>query len=106
MRCDFSPAAAGDLTEIWAYLTRYSIDSADRIVAEIEAVCGRIAEQPGIGHVRNDLADQALRVWSVRTYLIIYRPTTVAIEIVRIVSGYRDLEQLELPVDWRAEGDL
>lgn len=39
----------------------------------------------------DDLADERLRVWSVHTYLVIYRPGTVALEVVRILSGYRDL---------------
>lgn len=54
----------------------------------------RLAEWPGIGHERTDLADETLRVWTLQSYLIIYRPTSRPLEIVRVVSGYRDLVSL------------
>ncbi len=46
---------------------------------------------PGMGHSRNDLADETLRAWPVHSYLIVYRPAQRPIEIVRVVSGFRDL---------------
>jgi plasmid stabilization system protein ParE len=49
---------------------------------------------PGMGHRRNELASKELFVWPVGQYLIIYRPDTDPLEIVRVVSGYRDLAAL------------
>lgn len=54
----------------------------------------RLAQMPGIGHVREDLADETLRFLPVRSYLIIYRPDARPIQIVRVVSGYRDIAEL------------
>jgi antitoxin ParD1/3/4/toxin ParE1/3/4 len=39
----------------------------------------------------DDLDDETLRVWPVHSYLIVYRPEQKPIEIVRVVSGFRDL---------------
>ncbi len=49
---------------------------------------------PGMGHRRSDLGDDSLRIWPVFSYLIVYRPETNPLEIVRVVSGYRDLAPL------------
>lgn len=49
---------------------------------------------PHIGHVRDDLADETLRLWPVGTYLIIYRPDARPVQIVRVLSGYRDIADL------------
>lgn len=48
-------------------------------------------ELPHLGHARRDLADEQLRVWTVHTYLVIYLPDTNPLQIVRVLSGYRDL---------------
>lgn len=55
----------------------------------------RLAEMPEIGHVRDDLADETLRVWPLYSYLIVYRPKTDPLQIIRVVSGYRDISRLE-----------
>jgi plasmid stabilization system protein ParE len=47
-----------------------------------------------MGHLREDLIDEALRFWSVYQYPIIYRAGAQPIEIVRVVSDYRDITQL------------
>ena len=50
---------------------------------------------PTIGHLREDLADdETLRFWPIRHYLIIYRPDSQPLEIVRVLSGRRDLKML------------
>jgi hypothetical protein len=52
---------------------------------------------PSMGHCRGDPADESLRVWSVYSYLIVYRPEQRPIEIVRIVGGYQDIPHLFAP---------
>ncbi len=54
----------------------------------------RLAEMPGKGHLREDLGDEAIRVWVVYSYLIIYRPEPKPLQVVRVVSGYRDVPKL------------
>lgn len=53
-----------------------------------------LAEHPQAGHVRTDLTKRPVRFWPVRScYLIIYKDNN-PIEIVRILSGYRDIADL------------
>jgi plasmid stabilization system protein ParE len=89
-----SQEALSDLDEIWLYIAADSPTAADRVIDEIYEAIYKLAEFPGMGHLREDLIDEPLRFWSVYQYLIIYRPETQPIEIVRVVSGYRDITQL------------
>lgn len=51
----------------------------------------RLAEMPGIGHAREDLADEPLRFFNMKGYLIIYRPGTPPLQIIHVVHGARDV---------------
>jgi len=87
----FTPAALRDLEELWDYIARDSPASATVLADTILTSIDRLSGFPLMGHSRNDLADETLRVWPLYRYLIIYRPTRESIEIIRIVSGLRDL---------------
>lgn len=54
----------------------------------------RLAQHPGLGHVRDDLADESLKVRPVHSYLVIYRPDSSPLQVVRVLSGYRDIAAL------------
>lgn len=54
----------------------------------------RIGSLPGIGHLRLDLADEALRFFRVYKYLIIYRPETTPVQVVRVLHGARDVQAI------------
>lgn len=92
-----TPRAGLDLDGIWEYIAEDSIERADRVIDEIEAALRMLAENPRIGQVREDLADERHRFWPVLSYLIMYRQDTNPLQIVRIVSGYRDLLALLNP---------
>lgn len=89
-------AARADLQEISEYIRRDSPAAAQRVLRELRAAMRRLAEMPGMGHVREDLAavDPALRFWSVYSYLIIYRAETDPLEVVRALHGARDVRRL------------
>ena len=87
-------AALTDLEEIGLYIARDNPTAADKMINELYEHIHRLAAMPGMGHSREDLAPEPLRFWPVRHYLIIYRPDTKPIEIVRVLSGYRDLQTL------------
>ena len=53
-----------------------------------------LAGNPDIGHLRRDLTLQDVRFWSVFSYLVIYRPGTQPLEIVRVLHGKRDVRRL------------
>ena len=71
-------------------LRNMALDAADRMRDNIYEAINKLADMPGMGHRREDLTRQALLFWPVGKYLIIYRPDTAPLEIVRVVSGYRD----------------
>jgi plasmid stabilization system protein ParE len=89
-----SPAARQDLSDIWNYIAAADIDAADRVRDAIFAAIDQLVAMPGMGHLREDLVDEPLRFWRVYSYLIIYRPQTDPLEIVRILSGYRDIQSM------------
>ena len=89
-----SPEARDDLREIRDYIARDSADAARRVLSELRAAMRRLAEMPEMGHFREDLAHEPLRFWPVHSYLIIYRPDRNPLEVVRVLSGYRDIAEL------------
>ena len=53
-----------------------------------------LGDTPGAGHLREDLTDDALKFWSVYSYLVIYDPATRPIEIMRVIHGSREVSAL------------
>jgi len=87
--------AREDLWVIWSYLAeKASLNVADRIVTELHEAMEKLAENPGIGHLRSDLADEPLRFWRIHQYLVLYRPESSPLEIVRVLHGARDVKAL------------
>jgi len=48
---------------------------------------GKIAQNPHIGHRRQDLTDKPVLFWSEGRYLIINNPARTPVEIVRVLHG-------------------
>jgi plasmid stabilization system protein ParE len=90
-RFALTPQAQADLTEISNYIRQDSPDAARRVRDELQATMRRLAQMPGIGHLREDLSDEPVRFFSVYSYLIMYRPETDPLEIVRVLHGARDV---------------
>lgn len=93
-RYALTPAAAHDLKGIRDYIAEDNPRAADEVLDEIQDAIEALVEHPRMGHRREDLANESLRVWPVHSYLIVYRPETQPLEVVRVVSGYRDLFSL------------
>ncbi len=90
-----TPAARADLIEIAKYIrAQGSPEAAKRVGEELRLAMRKLADMPGMGHVRNDLADESLRVWGVYSYLILYRPETNPLQIIRVFHGARDVETI------------
>jgi toxin ParE1/3/4 len=91
-----APAAKSDIFEIWNYYASEVGDAelADRMRDEIFNGIRAAARKPGIGHLRRELADEPLRFWRVRKYLIIYRSQRKPIQVVRVLHGARDVQAL------------
>lgn len=88
-----APSAKQDLKESNSYLVRFSPATARRFKDRSRKQCKLLADFPEIGRSCNNLQAK-LKSFPMENYLIFYRPMASGIEIVRIVSGYRDLEVL------------
>jgi len=90
-----APQAALDLAEIWHYLKKQAnITTADRIESVIREKFSFLAETPRAGHRRRDLTEEEVNFFPVYSYLIVYRPGTKPLQIVSILHGRRDVEQI------------
>lgn len=89
-----SHEASVDLRDIYEYIAADDPAAAHRVLEDIRTAMHRLADHPGLGHLRDDLADEVLRVWTVHTYLVIYRPDGRPLQVVRVLSGYRDIAVL------------
>jgi plasmid stabilization system protein ParE len=90
-----SPTAKGDLKDIRDYLWDQATRKvAARVLNELRLAMVRIAELPGVGHRRVDLAGEEIRFYRVFQYLIIYRDKRRPIEIVRVLHGARDVKRI------------
>ncbi|MBI3923849.1 MAG: type II toxin-antitoxin system RelE/ParE family toxin [Armatimonadetes bacterium] len=93
MKLIISDQAVSDLTDIWAYIARDTIAAADRFVDRLYQQCQRLAEAPKTGRQRDELLP-GLRSFPVGRYLLFYRVEEERVEVVRVLSGYRDLDSL------------
>ncbi len=88
-----SAQSRSDLDDIWLYIASDSVSAADRLIDRLVGKIQVLAKQPGMGRIREDLAE-TLRSYPVDNYVIFYRPTHDGIEIVRILSGFRDISSI------------
>lgn len=90
----YSFEARLDLLEIWEFIAADDLEAADRIISEIQKSAVTLAQNPNIGHSRRDLTSKPVRFWTIHSYLMIYLPDSKPLEIVRVLSGYRDVASL------------
>ena len=67
---------------------------ADRVESVIREKIVYLAGRPGGGHWRKDLTDEPVKFLSIYSYLIVYRPETSPLQVVAILHGRRDVEEL------------
>jgi toxin ParE1/3/4 len=58
-----SPEAASDIREIWSYVAADSVPAARKVRLALLDACQLLAENPKIGHTREDLTDQGVLFW-------------------------------------------
>jgi toxin ParE1/3/4 len=88
-----SPEANQDLEEIIDYFTSRNIDAGERFIDEFNKKCRNLVNFPNMGRSYADIKDY-LRGVPLNDYIILYRVTDNGIEILRVVSDYRDLRFL------------
>jgi|SRR6266568_7665085 len=90
-----APAAALDLVQIWRYIKRQtSVPMADRVEAGIRNRIVFLVQSTGSGHWRKDLTNENVKFFPIYSYLIVYRPETQPLQIVSILHGRRDVQQI------------
>ncbi|MBD2166306.1 type II toxin-antitoxin system RelE/ParE family toxin [Calothrix membranacea FACHB-236] len=88
-----SPAAIQDLDEIADYFASRNLDAGDRFVNSFAEKCKNLSKYPNMGRSYADI-ESSLRGIPLDGYIILYRVITDGIEIVRVISGYRNLKSL------------
>jgi|SRR5208282_2426090 len=95
VRYVLAPEAALDLVKIWRYIKKQSsIAVADRVESVIRDRIVFLAGTPGAGHWTKDLTDEPVKFFPVYSYLIVYRPETKPLQVVCILHGHRNIEQI------------
>ena len=84
----FSPEAVADLAEIQSYIGEDNPYAASRVAVQIVAACDRLEHLPERG--RPGLVDGTREITSVWPYVIVYRITAAAVEIIRVWHGAQD----------------
>ncbi len=88
-----SPRASEDLLDIWSYIADDSEANADGFIDKMYETMESLARQPGSGRHREELAP-GIQSFPVGRYIIFYRVVAGAIEIVRVLHGARDIENI------------
>lgn len=88
-----TPQAEEDLVEVWLYIVQDNPRAADRFLTLVDKKCRTLARSPKMGRHRDELAPD-LRSFPLGDYVIFYRPIESGIEVIRVLSGYRDVPEL------------
>lgn len=86
--------AKQDIEDIWEYIAADSLGAADRVYGSLENALDRLAKHPGIGHMREDLADRRYRFLLVYNYLIVYLYETRPLQVIRVLHAARDIQSI------------
>jgi len=89
-----STYAEQDIDEVITYLANENPRAANDFVDALYDAFDKLADNPMLGHVREDLTHHPVKFWTFKWhYLVIYNPVK-PIEILRVVSGYRDITNM------------
>ncbi|MFN3671879.1 MAG: type II toxin-antitoxin system RelE/ParE family toxin [Bosea sp. (in: a-proteobacteria)] len=95
-RITYSKQADADLQDIWLWIARDSVGSADAFLQRMLRRIEILRTFPEAGPVRDDIGGGARGLVSER-WLVLYRLTSDGVQIVRIVDGARDVTRLRRP---------
>lgn len=87
--------AEQDIDEVVSYIARENLQAARDFVDKLYDTFDNLAENPFLGHVREDLSIRpSIRFWTFKWhYMIVYKAKT-PLEILRMLSGFRDIQHL------------
>jgi toxin ParE1/3/4 len=99
MKIVWTEPAVEDLRELHAYIARDSETYASGFVERIIVAADRLADYPKVGRVVPETNDEDVRELLYQRYRIIYRVKRDRIEMLSIIHGARDLEEIK-PAPW------
>lgn len=91
---DLTEVAQQDMRDILVFIARENPDAALKLGREFISAMERLAVFPHLGQLRKDFTNNPFRFWPMYSYFIMYRPDTKPLEIVRVLSGYRNIADL------------
>jgi len=90
-----SSPASQDLDEILTYVLENSGERrAQHVAGRLQEAFQTLADNPGLGHHREDLTPSSVLFFTVWSYFIIYKPDTKPLQVARVVHAARDVEAL------------
>ena len=90
----YSELASIDLYENAEYIARDKPEAAYHWIDTIEGVCETLASNPGIGQSRKSKNHGPCRSFTSGNYVIFFRRVDAGVEIIRIVRGECDLDNV------------
>jgi toxin ParE1/3/4 len=93
MRLSVRPEAKSDIRSVTRYIARDNPRAAERWFNDIYEKCGKLSKMPRMGVARPDIRSD-LRTLPFGNYLIFYREIKGGVEIVRVLHGARDWENM------------
>ncbi len=87
------PQALSDLDDIFDYIAEDSLDRAIGFVKKLYEQMEQLANSPGMGRRRDELV-MHLRSFPYSNYAIFYIPLDNGVDVVRVLSGARNIEAL------------
>jgi toxin ParE1/3/4 len=96
MNFRIAPQARQDLTDIWQFIAQDNPPAADQVTDAIKAHFRQIAERSESGRPRDELSPglRSLTIRRYRRYIVFYRLSADAVDIVRVLHGARNLKRL------------
>lgn len=90
-----APSASKDLNQISEYFLSRNLEAGEKLLKEFSKKCRYLIDFPNIGRPY-DYLKTGLRGLPLDGYIILYEVVDEKVIILRVVSGYRDLESLSL----------
>lgn len=84
------PEAVADLDSIADYIAKDSVQQALLLIERLQQAMKLVATQPEMGRLRPELAPD-IRSFAVGNYVFFYQAIAGGIDVVRVLSGARDL---------------
>jgi toxin ParE1/3/4 len=88
-----SREAEKDFIHIWQYIAEDSPDNADRFLDYLYDQATKLSHTPQMGVIHSELGPE-IRIFPVKSYLLIYKPINNGIILLRVLHGSVEYSKL------------